>query len=439
MVSQDRNGRAPRVALVLPGGGARGAYEVGALSVLLPALHARGEHVSILCGTSVGALNAALLGSLAAEPVDTQVHEALDRWRTMRKGDVIAPIIGPRSLLTVARLLGEALEIPGLRLGSLLDPSPIRGNIQRWIDWLALHRNVRSGVIDAVCVVATALSTGASVGFVETRHRAPRNRAGDDIRYVRGALNGEHVRASAAIPLLFPPVKVDQPLAAADHYVDGGTRLNSPIKPALALGAERVIVIGFEPFGAHPIPPARTGPPRLADVAANVIDGLLVDQVRSDLHRLAAINSFFVEAPTSGTSRSALAYRTAAGQHPYRRVSYALVAPSRPGEIGALAEQVFTERFGGLRGLRDPDFPLMSRLLGGQTRSRGELLSFLLFEGTFVQALIELGQRDAERWLARHPRFWCSDATHDLAVEAYDEARAREQQTLDEFREIRRR
>jgi NTE family protein len=194
------------VAVVLPGGGARGAYEIGALSVLLPALHARGERVSILCGTSVGALNAALLGSLAAEPAETQVAEALDRWRTMRKGDVIAPIIGPRSLLTVARLLGEALEIPGLRLGSLLDPSPIRGNIQRWIDWLALHRNVRSGVIDAVCVVATALSTGASVGFVESRHRAPRTRAGDDIRYVRGTLNGEHVRASAAIPLLFPPV-----------------------------------------------------------------------------------------------------------------------------------------------------------------------------------------------------------------------------------------
>ena len=439
MVTQDRNGHAPRVALVLPGGGARGAYEIGALSVLLPALHERGERVSILCGTSVGALNAALLGSLAAEPVEVQVAESLDRWRRMRKGDVIAPIIGPRSLLTVARLVGEALEIPGLRLGSLLDASPIRGNVQRWIDWLALHRNVRSGLVDAVCVVATALSTGTSVGFVESRHRAPRTRAGDDVRYVRGTLSGEHVRASAAIPLLFPPVRVTQPLSAADHYVDGGTRLNSPIKPALALGAERVIVIGFEPFGAHAVAPVRTGTPRLADVAANVIDGLLVDQVRSDLHRLAAINSFFVEAPTSGTSRSALAYRAAGGQHPYRRISYALVAPSQPGEIGALAEETFNDRYGGLRGLRDPDFPLMSRLLGGHTRSRGELLSFLLFEPTFVRALIELGQRDADRWLARHPRFWCSDASHDLAVETHDHARVREQQTLDEFRELRRR
>ncbi len=439
MAAADGNGHAPRVALVLPGGGARGAYEIGALSVLLPALHARGERVSIFCGTSVGALNAALLGSLAAETVDAQVEGALQRWRTMRKGDVIAPIIGPRSLLTVARLVGEALEIPGLRLGSLLDPSPIRGNIERWIDWLALHRNVRSGVVDAVCVVATALSTGTSVAFVETRHRAPRARAGDDVRYVRSALAGEHVRASAAIPLLFPPVKVGQPLAAADHYVDGGTRLNSPIKPALALGAERVIVIGFEPFGAHPTPHVRNGTPRLADVAANVIDGLLVDQVRNDLHRLAAINSFFVESPTSASSRSAVAYRTAYGQHPYRRVSYALVAPSRPGEIGALAERIFNERYGGLRGLRDPDFPLMSRLLGGQTRSRGELLSFLLFERTFVEGLIEAGRHDAEHWLARHPRFWCSDASHDLNVDAHDEARVREQHTLDEFRQLRRR
>jgi NTE family protein len=160
--------------------------------------------------------------------------------------------------------------------------------------------------------------------------------------------------------------------------------------------------------------------------------------VRNDLHRLAAINSFFVEAPTSGTSRSAVAYRTAYGQNPYRRVSYALVAPARAGEIGALAEQVFTERYGGLKGLRDPDFPLMSRIIGGRTRSRGELLSFLLFERTFVEALIDAGRADAERWLSRHPRFWCSDASHDLNVDSFDEARVREQQALDEFRELRR-
>ena len=438
-MSESVNGTGPRVALVLPGGGARGAYEAGALSVLLPALHARGERVSILCGTSVGAVNAALLASIVDEPIDVQVAIGLERWRTMRKGDVIAPLIGPRSLLTLARLFGEAFELPGLRLGSLLDPAPFRTSVERWIDWLALHRNVRSGAVDALCIVATALSTGTSVAFVETRHRAPRARPSDDVRYVRTTLTGDHVRASAAIPLLFPPVKVSQPASAHDHYVDGGTRLNSPIKPALALGAERVIVVGFEPFGAAGGPVAGPASPRLADVAANVIDGLLVDQVRSDLHRLAAINSFFVEGPATGSSRSALAYRAAGGQSPYRKIAYALVSPAERGEIGQIAERVFSERFGGLRGLRDPDYPLMSRLLGGRTRSRGELLSFLLFDPTFVEALVAAGRRDAERWLARHPRFWCSDASHDLDLKAYDDARVREQHALDEFRQMRRR
>src|SRR5690349_9792252 len=96
-----------RIAVVLPGGGTRGAYEAGALSVLLPVLQARGERVDIICGTSVGAINAALLASLADQPLERQAGEILERWRAMRKGDVIARILGPGTPLTLLRLLGE--------------------------------------------------------------------------------------------------------------------------------------------------------------------------------------------------------------------------------------------------------------------------------------------------------------------------------------------
>jgi NTE family protein len=435
----DAGGSAPPIAVVLPGGGARGAYEIGALSVLLPALHERGERVSILCGTSVGAINAVLLASLADRPPAEQVQVALERWRGMRKRDVMAPVVGPGMLVTLARMAGEALEIPGLRLGGLLDAGPMRTSVKRWVDWLALHRNVKSGRVDAVCVMATALSSGASVAFVETRRRAPRSHPGDDVRYVRVALDGEHVRASAAIPVLFPPVRVDEPRAARDHYIDGGTRLNSPIKPALALGAERIVVIGFEPFAGLARLPVAPREPRLADVAANILDGLLVDQVGADLRRLAAVNTFFVDGPGAGPSRAARAYRTARGHKPYRRISYALVAPREPGELGRIAEDVFRRRYGGLRGLLSPDYPLISRLLGGRTRGRGELLSFLLFDPMFTERLIEAGRADAQRWLDRHPRFWCSDAAHDLEFDPFDDARVREEQALDEFRKLRRR
>src|SRR6266545_3978755 len=239
--------RAP-VAVVLPGGGARGAYEIGALSVLLPALEARGEHVSLWCGTSVGAINAALFASRAGLPAAELTEPAEDSWRRMVKGDVLAPIVGPALPLTAVRLLCDALGVPKVRLSGLLDPRPLARSLERWVDWLGLTRNVRTGVVEAVCVVATSLERGGPVAFVQTRGRIPISRPQDEIRYVRTHLRGDHLRASAAIPFMFPPVEVHSPHVARGFYSDGATRLNSPIKPALALGAHRVIVIGFEPL-----------------------------------------------------------------------------------------------------------------------------------------------------------------------------------------------
>jgi NTE family protein len=119
-------------------------------------------------------------------------------------------------------------------------------------------------------------------------------------------------------------------------------------------------------------------------------------------------------------------------------VSYALVSPESRGEIGRIAERVFERRYGGLRGLLSPDYPLLSRLLGGRTRSRGELLSFLLFDREFVSELIEAGRRDARRWLDRHPAFWCSDPAHDFDVGEADPDRARDDDALEEWRALRR-
>ncbi|WP_354699904.1 hypothetical protein DSM112329_00163 [Paraconexibacter sp. AEG42_29] len=439
--STNGSGR-PRIAIVLPGGGARGAYEAGALSVLLPALEARGEKITIMCGTSVGAINAAFLGSMSDKPAAEQAQLALARWREMRKGDVIKPIIGPSLPLTGLRFLGELLEVPGVRLASIMDPAPLAGSLDHWINWEALQRNVKMGVLDAVCVIATALTRGGPVAFVHTDGKVPPNKASTDVRYVRvGALAAEHVRASAAIPLLFPPVEVTTPTSAADYYIDGGTRLNSPIAPALALGADRVIVIGFEPFAAPPPRPVTPVQPRLADVTANILDGLLVDQVAADLHRLASVNTFYAESSGGGGfSQAARNYRTSQGKKPYKKVSYALVAPERKGEIGAIAEEVFQKHYSGWRGLRSPDYPVLSRLLGGdRTRARGELLSFLMFDEHFVARLLEAGAADAQRWLDRHPRFWCADAAHDFQVDPAGADVLREEQVLDEFRAMRRR
>ena len=149
-----------------------------------------------------------------------------------------------------------------------------------------------------------------------------------------------------------------------------------------------------------------------------------------------AVNAFFAEHPSTGTSRAAVAYRTAQGRPPYRRISYALVAPSRRGAIGALAEAVFQERYGGLRGLRSPDFALLARLLGGgHARARGELLSFVLFDEVFIERLLQAGRDDAERWLEQHPGFWSADAA---AAGFEAPSMSADTVALDEFRARRR-
>jgi len=438
-VSGGLNGGRPRVAAVLPGGGARGAYEVGALSVLLPALEVRGERVDLWCGTSVGAINAALFASLAHLPADQGAEAAVEGWLSMTKSDVISRVIGPGTPRTALRIASDFLGLPGGGASGLLDPAPLRRSLDRWIDWLSITRNVRSGLVEAVCAVATSLEHGAPVAFVHATTDRPLPTS-DTIRYVRACLGSEHIRASAAIPMLFPPVEVTGPAEAAGFYTDGATRLNSPIKPAVSLGADRVLIIGFDPVGwAGKASRERrqAGRPHFADVAGNVLDGLLVDPVAADVHRLAAVNAFFVEG-IGGPQDGARTYRRARGRPPYRRIAYALVAPERRGELGRIAERVFGARYGGLRGLRSPDFALMSRLLGTRAASRGELLSFLFFDHEFIAELIDAGRHDAERWLDRHPRFWCADAGHDLGVEMRSES-ALEEDTVREWRDLRRR
>jgi NTE family protein len=428
----------PSVAVVLPGGGARGAYEIGALSVLLPALEQRGERVSVWCGTSVGAINAAALASRAHLAAAEQVARVQEIWSELRKQDVISRLVGPGGARVLLRLIGHAFGVPGVGLASVLDPSPLRGSLERWIDWGQVGKNIRAGHADALCVIATLIDTGQPIGFVSARTPLP-GRVDEQIRYVRTEVRAEHIRASAAIPVLFPTVEITSPDDVAGHYTDGGTRLNSPIKPAIDLGAGRVIVVGLEPFTAGEQAPRHVRrAPSIADVAANVLDGLLVDQVATDLRRVATINSFFVEDVGHGTVASPRAYRIARGHQPYRLISYALVSPEHRGAIAGLAEEVFERRYGGLRGWRDLDFALMARAIGVGTRSRGEFLSFLLFDRAFIEELAQMGKRDAERWLERHPRFWCRDAAHDLSAERMDKQRLMEERALEEFRARRR-
>jgi NTE family protein len=387
------------VALVLAGGGARGAYEAGAVSVLLPALERRGERPSLLVGASVGAINTAFLASAHDSGAEEAAAGLLARWRDVTKGRVVRPILTRQAPLVALRYAGEILSLPGVRLPSLLDPRPLEGNLERWIDWTALRRSVDERRLDAIAVVATAARSGRSVGFCDGCFERELHRS-HVIDYVRAELAAEHVRASAAIPILFPPVRVERPREARGWYFDGGTRLNTPLKPALDLGAERVVVVGTESIAAPSREDGRHDgePPDFGDGALHMLQGALVDPLVEDLRMLGDVNTFFAEG-----APAAQRYREVRGKPPYRRVPYVFVGPPRRGAIGELAMEVFRSRYGGLKGLRSPDFPLLNRLLGGESPTHGELLSYLFFDPEFIEALSELGRADAERWLRLPP------------------------------------
>ncbi|MGE5635574.1 MAG: patatin-like phospholipase family protein [Nocardioidaceae bacterium] len=277
-------GAGGNAALVLAGGGARGAYEFGALSVLLPRL--KGQ-VKLILGTSVGAFNASYLAANWEKSAQRIVDGGAELWRSLRFEDVLAPVVSPGGLGRFLRYVGEFLAIPRMDAVSLLDPKPLPDTLRREIRFEQLNRNIENDRLSAIAVVATGAYTNRSVVFhrggVPHRPQDP-ERA---IDYVSTAeFEAQHVMASGAIPAVFPAVRVTAPEAAAGWYSDGGTRLNTPIKPALWLGAERVIVIAL-----NAVTPTRTPPPdRQPDFfagAAQLAQAVLGDPLAQDVRTLA--------------------------------------------------------------------------------------------------------------------------------------------------------
>lgn len=382
--------------LVLTAGGARGAYQAGALAELLPAMHAAGARPRLLVGESVGAINAAVLASVAHLPPQAQGEALVGHWASASRAKVLRPLW--RHLPTVAlRYGGETVGVPGLALRGLLSVTPLRRTLERDVDWRRLHANVTTGVLSAVAVTATAVTTGRSVTFVEgTDDRLPPD--GDNLEYHGAHLGVDHVVGSGAIPALFPPAWIGEPAAAAAWYVDGCTRLHTPLRPALDLGAGRLAVVGTTGLQARDRRDLDEGAVDLGDTAVTLLQAMVEDSLRRDVHRLDRINAHLVGDDDEHAAVQRL--RAARGRPAYRHVPYVAVAPEDPFEVGDIAMEVFRSRYRGWRALRDPDMEALHRLLGGDSPLQGELLSFVLFDEVYHERLVALGRRDARRVLA---------------------------------------
>jgi NTE family protein len=387
-MAADGNG----VALVLAGGGARGAYEIGALSVLLPELERRGERPEVIVGTSVGAINSAFLAATAGLPVADSLAQARALWSELTWDEALRPLLSPAELAKLGSFL-----LPGGHVWGLLEPEPLAKTL-RTLRLQRIHANVASGALRAAAVVATSVESSSSVVFHDGGGRIKED-AERAIAYEQTRLRESHVLASAAIPSVFPAVRIETPRSRAGWYYDGGTRLNTPIKPALELGGRRVIVVALNSLrSAH-----MRGRPEVLDGATQIVQALLVDPLVHDVQTLASINEILrSRAPTPARTRAHTRTRarsTSAAKH--EPVPYIVIAPRTPNEIGEAASRVYSEHYAGVTRAAS-SVGILGRVLGaGSSAARGELFSYVFFAREFALELIARGEGDARRWLSR--------------------------------------
>jgi NTE family protein len=383
--------------LVLSGGGARGAYEVGVMLYIrerLPKRLGRHLHFDVITGTSVGALN----GTFYAATADDEEHQA-QRLATAWRGLHLEQLISLRAtdLFRAGRLLlGKEPPPPGpgtYRYGGILDTSGLEKFVCDIIPWRGIRHNLRSGLLRGLALTATHVGSGHTVIFLDTAGPLPQWSHNPHVRAMRAAIGPRHALASAAIPVLFPAVKVNRAF-----YVDGGLRNNTPMSPAIRLGADKLLVISLKHKTSQSEEQAKAKAheadyPKPLFLLAKALNSLMLDPTEYDLERMERLNVILEagqEAYGEGFHK-VLAAQDRIGA-PMRRLQAVHIQPSE--DIGAMASQLI-ER-GGPKLSSRAARKLLQMLSSHEARGEADMLSYLLFDGDFAKDLIELGFRDAE-------------------------------------------
>jgi NTE family protein len=387
-----------RTGIVLSGGGARGAYQVGVVAGILDVLKAcRLGHApfNILCGTSVGAINAGYLASHAELP-DLAIDGLIDAWKSLKLENhlkiSLRGLVGAYNSAKSASGKSPHSQRP-VEARALLDSLPLTDLVNTRVDFEQLHKNVATGVVHALVIAALEIGSGRTTMFIEAPPYVKFPEWSDPRRNVRREPIGlQHVLASAALPLVFPPRRIH-----GEAYCDGGVRFNTPIAPAIRAGADRLVVISL--LSEAPQPEIADIPVEVREASyknpvfllGKVLNALLLDPMHYDLQVLDRFNKM-IDTMEHVLSPSQLAefHRVVREERnmEYRKLSTLVFRPSR--DVGELAleygRSITPSGIG-------PN--LLHRLANQRSVWQSDLVSFLSFDGRFAERLIAMGRNDA--------------------------------------------
>lgn len=361
-----------RVGLILTGGGARAAYQVGALKAIAEFMprHAHNPF-PVICGTSAGALNAAALATNSNN--FRKGVRFLDKiWKNFHANQVYrTDLFGvlKNTLMWMAGLVLSGLGINKLKHVSLLDNSPLVKFLDEVLPCENIQERIDAGFLHALSITASGYSSGQSVTFYQ---------GVDDIVPWRRArrvgiptqIENRHLLASAALPFFFPAMLINR-----EYFGDGSMRQIAPISSALHLGATRILVIGVTADNDEEQVSRnhKNQYPSLAQIAGHALNSLFLDSMEIDLERVHRVNKLAAMLSDSARAEAGI-----------RHVDVLVLSPSMP--IEKIAERFTAELPWTMR--------LMLRLVGAVQRGGSTLVSYLLSEKTYCSALIDLGYQD---------------------------------------------